>query len=137
MNSQDENQIAVLRNLYAKQAHLIDTGQHEGWAHTFTADGEFHSPTYGEPAIGHDRIADISRRFSETARQDGESHRHVIENVWVTRCDQTSAQVRAYVMIVATNPALKQTRILRIVTNIDELEKSAEGWLIRNRKIEY
>ncbi|MER1968043.1 nuclear transport factor 2 family protein [Castellaniella sp. GW247-6E4] len=137
MNSQDETQIAVLRNLYAKQAHLIDTGQHEGWAQTFTADGEFHSPTYGEPAIGHDQLADISRRFSESAQQAGERHRHVIENIWVTECDGSSAQVRAYVMIVGTDIERKQARILRIVTNIDQLEKSADGWLIRHRKVEY
>lgn len=137
MNHQDETQIAVLRNLYAKQAHLIDTGQHEGWAQTFTADGEFHSPTYGEPAIGHHQLAEISKRFTESAKQSGESQRHVIENVWVSQCDQTTAQVRAYVMIVATQLEQNQTRILRIVTNIDDLEKSAEGWLIRRRKIEY
>src|SRR3546814_14824393 len=116
MNSQDESQIALLRNLYAKQAHLIDTGQHEGWAHTFTADGEFHSPTCGEPAIGHDRLADISRRFSETASQDGESHPHVIENVWVTRCEIGRASGRervcqyVYLSVVAV-PLKNKTHI--------------------------
>lgn len=137
MNSQDETQLASLRNFYARQAHLIDTGQHEGWAQTFTENGEFHSPTYGQPAIGQAQLAAISRRFSESAQQAGERQRHLVQNVWVTQCDGTSAQVRAYVMIVGTSLVEKQTRILRIVTNIDELERCADGWRIRHRQIKY
>ena len=137
MNRLDETQIAVLRNFYAQQAHLIDTGQHEGWAQCFTPEGEFHSPTYGAPAIGHDQLADISRRFSQSAQDAGERHRHIIENVWVVECEGACAQVRAYVMIVGTDLERQETRILRVVTNIDQLERTAEGWRIRHRRIEY
>lgn len=137
MTIQDETQLAVLQNFYARQAQLIDTGQHEAWAGTFTADGEFHSPTYGKPAIGQAQLADISRRFGESAQQADERQRHIVQNVWVTQCDGRTAQVRAYVMIAGTSLENKQTRILRIVTNIDQLERTADGWRIRHRQIEY
>ena len=38
LTSQDHGEI---RQLYARYAHTIDTGEAEGWADTFTADGVF------------------------------------------------------------------------------------------------
>lgn len=137
MNHEHEATIAVLRNLYAKQAHLIDTGQHDQWAHTFTPNGEFHSPTYGQPAIGYDQLAGISKTFSASASQNGERHRHLIENIWVAKSDSSTANVRAYVLILATKADQTETRILRIVAIEDQLEKTGEDWLVRSRTVTY
>ncbi|MDN5843925.1 MAG: nuclear transport factor 2 family protein [Alcaligenaceae bacterium] len=137
MNQEHEATIAVLRNLYAKQAHLIDTGQHDDWAHTFTPNGEFNSPSYGQPAVGYDQLAGISKTFSESAAQNGERHRHLIENIWVVKSDASTAHVRAYVLILATRSGQTETRILRVVTNDDQLEKSGDDWVVRARTVTY
>lgn len=137
MNHEYDLSIAALRNFYARQAHLIDTGQHGAWACTFTSEGAFHSPTYGQPAVGYDQLSGISKAFEQSARQSGERQRHLIENIWVVECDATTAQVRAYLSIVATRADQGGTQILRIVTIKDELEKSGEDWLVRSRTVEY
>lgn len=137
MNYQDGTALALLRNFYSKQAHLIDAGQHDRWARTFVSDGEFHSPTYGAPAVGYDELRRISEEFSLRAEQSGEQHRHLVENMWVTRCDMATAEVQAYLLIVGTDSSQKSTRILRVVTIIDQLERSGEDWLVRCRTVQY
>ena len=137
MNHEHDAALAALRNLYARQAHLIDAGQHEQWAQTFTPDGQFHSPTYGQPAVGHDKLADISKAFEASAKKNDECHRHLIDNIWVVDCDGTRAQVRAYLSILATRREGGEVRILRIVTINDKLEKSSDGWRVRHRTVTY
>jgi 3-phenylpropionate/cinnamic acid dioxygenase small subunit len=136
MNHERDSTSAAVRNLYARQAHLIDSGQHDDWAHTFTPDGEFHSPTYGQPAIGSKQLAGISKAFGQAAQKSGERHRHLIDNIWVVECDATSAQVRAYLSIVATKEA-GETRILRIVTLDDQLAMTEQGWQVSRRMVTY
>lgn len=128
---------AAVRNLYARQAHLIDAGRHDEWAHTFTENGEFHSPTYGKPAIGYEQLIGISRAFTASAEKSGERHRHLFENIWVSECDETTAQARAYLSIIASQQDGGQLRILRIVTITDQLEKSEDEWRVRHRTVTY
>jgi len=137
MNHERDSTVAAVRNLYAKQAHLIDTSQHDGWAHTFTPNGEFHSPTYGQPAVGYEQLAGISKAFEQAAQQSGERQRHLIDNIWVVECDASSAQVRAYLSIVASKPNAGETRIVRIVTLDDQLTMSDQGWQVRRRTVTY
>jgi len=136
MNHERDSTAAAVRNLYARQAHLIDSGQHDDWAHTFTPDGQFHSPTYGQPAIGYEQLAGISKAFSQAAQKSGERHRHLVDNIWVVECDETRAQVRAYLSIVATKEA-GETRILRIVTLDDQLAMTKQGWQVSRRMVTY
>lgn len=136
MNHERDSTVAAVCNLYARQAHLIDSCQHDDWAHTFTPDGQFHSPTYGQPAIGYEQLAGISKAFSQAAQKSGERHRHLIDNIWVVECDATTAQVCAYLSIVATKEA-GETRILRIVTLADELAMTDQGWQVSRRTVTY
>lgn len=136
MNHERDSTVAAVRNLYARQAHLIDSGQHVDWAHTFTPDGQFHSPTYGQPAVGYEQLAGISQAFDQAAQKSGERHRHLVDNIWVVECDASSAQVRAYLSIVATKET-GETRILRIVTLDDQLAMTEQGWQVRRRTVTY
>ena len=137
MTELDGGAVAVLHDFYARQAHLIDTGQHEMWADTFTPAGEFHSPTYGEPAVGRERLKAISEAFSQRAAQDGERHRHLVQDLWVRRVDEASAEVQAYLLVVATCARSPDARLLRIVTLADQLDRTGGGWRIRCRKVTY
>lgn len=134
----DSNQIsAILNNFYAKQAHLIDAGQHMAWARTFTQDGEFHSPTYGSPAIGHASLSEISKKFQEGAKRAGEMQRHIVQNIWIEQSDPSLALVRCYLMIVATKAEVAEVRILRVVTIADKFERENDEWLISRRDVLY
>ena len=137
MNHERDSTVTAVCNLYARQAHLIDSGQHNDWAHTFTPDGQFHSPTYGQPAVGYEQLAGISKAFGQAAQKSGERHRHLVDNIWVVECDATCAQVRAYLSIVATKPEAGETRILRIVTLDDQLTMTEQGWQVSRRTVTY
>lgn len=133
--SQETSTHESLRNFYPRQAHLIDTKQHETWAHTFMADGEFHSPTYGAPAVGYDELINISRRFAEGAAQTRTQQRHIVQNVWIVRCDDQSATVQVYLSVTASDES--GVRILRTVTLEDELVHTSGQWLIHKRQVVY
>lgn len=137
MTEPSDDTIASLQNFYARQAHLIDAAQHAQWADTFTPDGEFHSPTYGEPAIGREHLIGISKAFSQGAAREGERHHHLVQDLWVRRHDGAQAEVQAYLLIAGTHTETNATRLLRIVTIADELEKTATQWRVRRRKVTY
>ncbi|CAM5221753.1 hypothetical protein CDEF62S_04483 [Castellaniella defragrans] len=127
----------ALRNFYARQAHLIDMGNHAQWAETFTPEGEFHSPTYGAPAVGRDSLAEISKRYQESARQAGEKQRHLVQNLWIEHCDSLSASTRSYLLIVAMKDGEANARILRAVTLIDTLQNRRGTWQVARREVVY
>jgi|SRR5699024_10520262 len=118
---------------YSRQAHLIDMGEHSAWAETFLPDGEFDSPTYSSPAIGHEALTKVSRAFAAASQEAGEVRRHIVTNVWGVRTSNTTATARVYLMILASGSEL--TKILRVMTVDDELMSEGERWLVRRRKV--
>ncbi len=127
----------ILSNFYAKQAHLIDTGQHAAWAKTFQQNGEFCSPTYGTTAVGFAKLVEISEKFQGDAKRAEEKQRHIVQNIWVEESDSKSALVRSYLTIVAVQAGSSEVRILRIVTIVDEFAKEIDEWLIKRREVVY
>jgi hypothetical protein len=128
---------STLKPVYAKQAYLIDTGQHRDWAKTFLPEGEFHSPTYSKPAVGHDALVDISRAFATAAQDAGEIHRHIVTNLWVVEADQAVARTCACLLILASSFEAGTARILRVVTLHDKLVWDGGQWLISYRHISH
>ncbi|WP_245617507.1 nuclear transport factor 2 family protein [Amycolatopsis taiwanensis] len=119
-----------VHQLYGAQSHLIDNGHARAWARTFTADGEFHSPTYPEPVVGIDALTRFAEDF---ARQDGIT-RHVITNVFVVPVGPDALTVHAYLQIVHT-PAGGPSRLARQTTITDELVRDSGTWRIRRRTV--
>lgn len=128
---------AALSDFYARQAHLIDTGQHMAWAATFKQCGEFHSPTYGEPAIGRASLIEISKKFEEGAKLAGEIQRHIVQNIWIEQIGSDYTLVRSYLMILAGKAEIPGARILRAVTIVDRFEQENDEWLIGRREVIY
>ncbi len=58
--------IVEIHQLYGRQSHLIDEGHASEWAATFTADGEFHSPSYPAPVVGVEALTQFATRSSRT-----------------------------------------------------------------------
>jgi len=130
----DVTLVIGLQQLYARQSHLIDSGDAEGWARTFAPDGEFHSPTYPAPVVGRDPLRDFAEGFARNARAQGEVHRHVVTNVHVESADSREAQVSAYLQVVATR-VTGGTRLLRLTTVHDRLVRSGEDWHVARREV--
>lgn len=130
----DAATLAQVHQLYGAQSHLIDGGRAREWAATFTADGEFHSPTYPAPVTGTAELAAFAERFFAGARAAGVTPRHVITNIVAERSGTRALRVRAYLQIVST-PAGGEPRLDRLTTITDDLIPLGGRWLIRRRVV--
>ncbi|GLY40009.1 hypothetical protein Amsp01_060320 [Amycolatopsis sp. NBRC 101858] len=118
--------VVAVQQLYGRQSHAIDSGRAADWAATFTPDGEFHSPTYPEPAAGTAELTAFAERFAAT----GEKLRHVISTVHVRPGDTPDTlRADAYLQIVAS------THLVRLTVLEDELARTGDGWRVRRRVV--
>ncbi|MER5437786.1 nuclear transport factor 2 family protein [Streptomyces sp. NPDC002790] len=113
-----------VQHLYAAQSHAIDTGDAEAWADTFTADGEFDSPTYDKPVTGRAALVAFARDLHAAAPH----LHHVITNVLVRPGDRPGAyDVRANLLIVTTHDLASGAARIDRVTTIDDRLRRAPG----------
>lgn len=125
---------AEIHQLYGRQSHLIDEGSAAEWAATFTADGEFHSPSYPEPVVGAAALTDFARGFFANASVAGEAHRHVLTNIVVRPVGVDELEVRAYLQIVATRIG-GESRLVRFTTLADRVVRDGGRWRIARRTV--
>lgn len=98
---------------YAKYYHTIDAGDPEGWADTFTDDGNFNG-TIGRAAL------------IESRRRAGPSQtRHVVSNLVITPTAE-GANGSLYVFIV--DPQDVPVKINSYSRYDDTLVKTSKGW---------
>ncbi|MBF6170680.1 nuclear transport factor 2 family protein [Nocardia blacklockiae] len=126
--------IAEVHQLYGWQSRYIDGGRAADWAATFTADGEFHSPSYPEPVAGTAALTEFAAAFREGARAANEVRRHVVTNIAVLQEDSETLTVGAYLQIVATAPG-EASRLVRMTTLEDRLERTGGRWLVAHRRV--
>lgn len=117
---------------YARHMHLLDEGDADGWAATFTADGSFSSPSLPEPIRGRDRLAEGAGRTASELSETGETHRHIVSTVDVLDHDDTSVTVRAYTQVLAT-PRNQPSR-LHLMTTCHDVLLRQEGRLYVSRR---
>ena len=126
-----EDRLAIL-DLYARQSHLIDGGDADGWAATFTEDGAFESPTYRLTATGRAELAKFAADSNGAALARGVQLRHWIGQVVIDPTDG-GADVQAYLVIVATSR--EGSRIDRSLQVIDVLARAGGAWRVASRKV--
>jgi len=126
--------IVEIHQLYGRQSHLIDEGYAAEWAATFTADGEFHSPSYPAPVVGAAALTEFARGFFANASVAGESQRHVLTNIAVERVGDDELDVRAYLQIVATRIG-GESRLVRFTTVTDRVVRVGGQWRIARRVV--
>lgn len=124
--------VAEVTALYALQSQTIDDGDGPGWAATFTTDGVFHSPTYGDPVAGAKALEAFAAQVFADVSSSGERQRHWINSVVV---DPEALTARAYLMIVRVDadgvPAL-----MRHVVVEDQLALDGDGRIrVRHRTV--
>ncbi len=125
----------AIHRAYARQSHLIDGGDAEGWAATFTPDGEFVSPSYDAPVAGTAALVRFATSFADAGAAQGLVARHVVTNVDVHRQrDDGSVEARAYLQIVTTGSG-EDSRLVRLTTLADLWVPVADGWRLRRRRV--
>ncbi|MEU1980350.1 nuclear transport factor 2 family protein [Nocardia sp. NPDC019395] len=130
----DPATLAAVHQLYGLQSHSIDGGFAAEWAATFTAGGEFHSPSYPAPVAGTAALTDFAAAFRAAAEAADETHRHIVTNIAVRRSGPSTLQAQAYLQIVAT-PRGGSPRLVRMTTIADRLELVGGTWLVAHRDV--
>jgi actinorhodin biosynthesis protein ActVIA len=110
-----------IQQLYAKYNWMLDAGDSEGYASTFTADGVFNTN------VGHDAIVKFADGFHAGL---GAHVHHWNTNLMITpTADGAHGQVYLVLVDFATKPATIATS----ATYSDELVKTAQGWRFKKR----
>jgi len=117
--------------LLARQNHAIDEGDAVGWAATYTPDGSFFSPTYGETIVGTESLIAFAERVYADLAGEGIRQRHWLNNVVV---DAAAGSARSYLMIVRT-AADGTPSLLRHVTATDQFAVHDGEFRMRARQI--
>jgi hypothetical protein len=126
-----EDHLAIL-NLYARYNHTIDSGDPEGWAACWVADGVFNSTASNVVATGTAELVSFAEGYRE--RSQGRL-RHHISNVFVEATD-SGAHGGSYLLLI--NSATEedpQTTIARAGIYDDELVKQDGQWLFSRRQV--
>ena len=124
LTSQDHDEI---RQLYARYAHTIDTGNAEGWAETFTADGVFAN------AHGRAALVQFVRTVYEQNQELGRQSRHWNNQILIEPTADGAAGSCYLVLYntAVTPPAIRLTGVYK-----DVLIKTPNGWRFKERVVE-
>jgi hypothetical protein len=131
LNPQD---FVDIDQLYARQSQAIDVGDAAGWADTFTENGTFESPTYGQTVSGRVELAAFAQRFADTAAAEGRSYRHWTNSIVLNAEGENRVTASGYLAIVSIEPQAPP-RFERHVEISDQLARTAAGWRFRSRVV--
>ncbi|MCU1476389.1 MAG: hypothetical protein JWQ64_1082 [Subtercola sp.] len=126
-------------DLYARQAHAIDSGRAGDWAQCFTADGVFVSPTYNLTATGRPELTAFAESSNSAALARGDQLRHWLDAIIMTPTgagtggDIDAVHVEAYLMILATSAA--GSRVDRSLRVLDDLRRVDAEWYLSSRTV--
>jgi hypothetical protein len=114
-----------IQQLYARYNHAIDTGNAEGWADTFTADGTFNTTWKNRQGL-----VDFIHRW--TGQMNGANRRHWNSNLVITpTADGASGTVYLMLLDVGAKPP----SIASTMKYTDVLVKTPQGWRFRSREV--
>ena len=122
-------------HFYARQMKLLDDGDAEGWAATFTEDGSFATNAYPEhQTVGRTALTAAVRRTRAELTSLGVVHRHWLGMLNVNGQDDGTVSARCYALVIAI-PRGGQPTIHRSTTCQDVLVPHGDGYLVRSRLI--
>ncbi|MFH0520348.1 nuclear transport factor 2 family protein [Streptomyces sp. M41] len=125
---------AEVQQFYARHMHLLDAGDGEGWARTFTENGSFAPPSLPEPVVGREALAAGVNKAAAALAEAGEVHRHLLSMVAVEERADGTLGVRSYAQIVAT-PRGGSPRLHLMCVCEDVLERVDGELKVRERRV--
>ena len=120
-----------IQSLYTRYNWMLDSGDAEGWATTFTPDGVFSIEDQGAAGVsaGHDAIVKFAKGFHAGL---GGHVKHWNTNLMITpNAKGAAGQVYLVLVDFATSPAT----VIASSTYSDELVKTAQGWRFTRRSV--
>lgn len=93
---------AEAQQFYAHQMQLLDLGEAEQWAQTFTQDATFAVPTLPEPVRGRPGLVAATRRTAAELAAAGQRHRHFVGMLDVRPRPDGVLDVRSYAIVYAS-----------------------------------
>ncbi|BDM71261.1 hypothetical protein HEK616_47480 [Streptomyces nigrescens] len=125
---------AEIQQFYARHMQLLDAGEAEAWAATFTEDGSFAPPSLPEPIRGRAQLAAGVRRAAAELAEAGERHRHLLGTHAVDVGADGELLVRSYAQIIAT-PRNGQPRLHLMCVCEDVLVRRDGTLRVRERRV--
>ncbi|MFE1252131.1 nuclear transport factor 2 family protein [Streptomyces sp. NPDC058735] len=111
---------AEVQQFYAHQMQLLDLGEAERWAHTFTEDATFAVPTLPEPVRGRAGLVAATTRAAAELAAAGQRHRHFIGMLDVRPRNDGAVAVRSYAIVYASQVG-GESRVHRVCVCDDVL----------------
>jgi uncharacterized protein (TIGR02246 family) len=124
-----------IQHFLARQMRLLDAGDTDAWAETFTEDGVFAVNALPEPARGRETIRQTAARLHAQRVEEKVQVRHWLGMLDVTPEEDGTVRARAYALLIRT-PLGGQAAVEVSTTCEDVLVRGADGgWLVRSRQI--
>ncbi|MCX5527382.1 nuclear transport factor 2 family protein [Streptomyces bobili] len=123
---------ASVQRFYAGQMRLLDEGEGDAWADTFTEDGTFDQSSFAEPVRGRAAIAAAVR--GRPAAPAGTVRRHWLGLPAAWRFPDGSVRTAYDALVVST--AAGAAPVIRLSTSCqDVLVADGDGWLVSHRYV--
>lgn len=124
-----------VQQFYAEQMQLLDRGEAEPWARTFTEDGVFGTSVDPEPARGRAAIAAGAAEATARLAADGVVHRHWLGMLHLRPAADGGLHARSYALVIRT-PKGGEPVVWRSCVCEDLLVPTdGGGWLVRERHV--
>ncbi|MFI0909601.1 nuclear transport factor 2 family protein [Streptomyces abikoensis] len=125
---------AEVEHFYARQMRLLDSGEADAWAATFTEDGSFAPPSLPEPVRGRAALAEGARGAVAALAAEGETHHHWVGMLAVRPRGDGSLLAESYVQVVAVRPG-EGPRLHLMCTCADVFVRQDGELLVRERVV--
>ncbi|MEO3930640.1 nuclear transport factor 2 family protein [Micromonosporaceae bacterium B7E4] len=121
-----------VQHFYARHMALLDAGEAELWADTFSEDALFEEPARIQPLHGRTAIRDSARLRADRVAAEGVQFRHWVGMLAVTPQDDGSLHTHYYALVLAT-PKGGPVETRASVDCQDVLVRHGGEWQVRHR----
>lgn len=125
-----------VQQFYAGQMQKLDGGDFEGYAATFTADGEFSHTPGSKPARTRTGIIDSLHEFHRRFENDPVQRRHWFNMISLNPRSDGTIHATFYALVITTRPGGKPDMAPHCVVR-DVLVRQESGLLNRSRRVEH
>lgn len=125
-----------VQQFYARQMQLLDGGALEGYAATFTEDGEFAHTPQRPAARTRDGIVKDLREFQKRFDNDPVVRRHWFNMLCLDPQDDDTIWATYYALVVTTRPGRNVTIAPSCVVH-DVLVRQNGSLLTKSRRVEH
>jgi len=125
---------AQVTDFYSRQMRLLDDGDAEAWAATFTADGTFIASGHQHPTTGRAGLIAAVRATHAELAASGIVHRHWLGMIIVDQRTDGTVHARSYALVIASKRG-GSSIVHRSTTCDDVLVRAGAGFAVQSRSV--